>query len=883
VTQDGEAVENLFEYSYIYLMKNCFKLSLVLFICLLSYKSNSQATTMPSDDQLNQIIMQAEQRGMSPAELQALAKSKGYSDSQISALMLKANGLGGNKANANTLGNNKQVGTLAQSQNNTNQTTKKDSVSLTDEEKKIFGFEVFANKAMSFAPNLSMATPRNYVVGPGDDLVVQIYGIAQATINLKVSNEGKVVIPNVGLSHVGGLTIEAVKSLLTQKIGTRYAGLGGANPSSYLQVTLANVRTIKVNIVGDVKAPGTFQLPSYTTAFNALYSAGGPTTKGSFRTIQLFRAGRLVTEVDLYDFLLKGKTDHNVRLEDGDVLLVPKYVNRVEIIGEVRRSLYFETKAKENVNDLILMANGFKESAFKEHVTIQRYTGIDRSILHIESVDFAKTSLEDGDVVSVAKVLTTFQNRVQLLGAVVRPGDYEASKTERIADVLKKAGGLKPDAFLGRAILYRSGFDLSQQALDVDLKKAMSGDLEHNILVQKEDVLIIASHFDMKEIYSVSIDGEVNQKGAFPYAAGMTIGDLILKAKGLKQSASGSYIEVVRRVKDSPTELAKVIKAEINPDLSIHENEKKIALEPFDQVFVRPSIGYKDFKYIYVQGEASYTGKFVLDKFDLKVGDLLYRAGGVLPSANVKGALLIRRSLFFKPKRNVDEYLNRLKELNQRNQDSTVSGLSEANRILASQIKTQIFDIEKQNKLDSIAKAATDVEIDLGDIENIKTSIQKSVLKNLKDVNISESEYQFVSIDLEEIIKAPGANGDLQLREGDILYIPTFDETVSISGDVLYPVSVKFDQSASLKHFVDQAGGFNNTALRKRSYVVTSNGSVLRTKSFIGIRIYPRVTPGSHVFVPKDMKPKSNLSIDRLLGLTSSLVTTYLLISNLTK
>jgi protein involved in polysaccharide export with SLBB domain len=838
---------------------------------------------MPSDDQLNQIIMQAEQRGMSPAELQALAKSKGYSDAQISALMMKANGLGGNKANANTLGNNKQVGTLAQAQNYSNQITKKDSVSLTDEEKKIFGFEVFANKSMSFAPNLSMATPKNYVVGPGDDLIVQIYGIAQATINLKVSNEGKVVIPNVGLSHVGGLTIEAVKSLLTQKIGTRYAGLGGANPSSYLQVTLANVRTIKVNIVGDVKAPGTFQLPSYTTAFNALYSAGGPTTKGSFRTIQLFRAGRLVTEVDLYDFLLKGKTDHNVRLEDGDVLLVPKYVNRVEIIGEVRRSLYFETKAKENVNDLILMANGFKESAFKEHVTIQRYIGIDRSILHIESVDFAKTSLEDGDVVSVAKVLTTFQNRVQLLGAVVRPGDYEASKTERIADVLKKAGGPKPDAFLGRAILYRSGADLSQQALDVDLKKVMAGDLEHNILVHKEDVLVVASHFDMKEIYSVSIDGEVNQKGAFPYAAGMTIGDLILKAKGLKLSASGSFIEVVRRVKDSPTELAKVIKAEINSDLSIHENEKKIALEPFDQVFVRPSIGYKDFKYIYVQGEASYTGKFVLDKFDLKVGDLLYRAGGVLPSANIKGALLIRRTLFFKPKRNVDESLNRLKELNQRNQESTVSGLSEANRILASQIKTQIFDIEKQNKLDSIAKAATDVEIDLGDIENIKTSIQKSVLKNLKDVNISESEYQFVSIDLEEIIKAPGASGDLQLREGDILYIPTFDETVSISGDVLYPVSVKFDRSASLKHFVDQAGGFNNTALRKRSYVVTSNGSVLRTKSFMGIRFYPRVTPGSHVFVPKDMKPKSNLSIDRLLGLTSSLVTTYLLISNLTK
>jgi protein involved in polysaccharide export with SLBB domain len=865
-------------------MKNCIKLLFVLSISFLSHKANSQATTMPSDDQLNQIVLQAEQRGMTPAELQALAKSKGYSEAQISALMMKANGLGGNKAGLNnTSGNTKQVGNLAQTQNNLDSQVKKDTSSLSEEEKKIFGFEVFSNKGISFAPNLSMATPKNYVVGPGDDLIVQIYGIAQATINLKVSNEGKVVIPNVGLSHVGGLTIEAVKSLLTQKIGTRYAGLGGANPNSYLQVTLANVRTIKVNIVGDVKAPGTFQLPSYTTAFNALYSAGGPNTKGSFRNIQLFRAGRLVSEIDLYEFLLKGKTDHNVRLEDGDVLLVPKYLHRVEIVGEVRRALFFETKPKETISSLVEMANGFKETAFKQHVTIQRYNGVDKSILHVESTDFNKTTLEDGDVVSVGKSLSSYQNRVQVIGSVVLPGDYVAAKDERIADLIKKAGGLKPDAFLGRAILYRSRSDYTQEALDIDLKKALNGDNEHNRLVQKEDVLVVASHFDLKEIYSVSIDGEVNQKGVFPYADGMTIVDLILKAKGLKQSASGSYIEVVRRVKDSPTELAKVIKAEINPDLSINEEEKKITLEPFDQVFVRPSIGFKEFKYVYVQGEASYTGKYVLDKFDLKVGDLLYRAGGVLSSANVKGALLIRRSLFFKPKRNLDEYLNKLKELNLRNQDSTQSGLSESNRILAAQLKIQIQNIEKQNKLDSLSKRDNDDEIDLSDIENIKTSIQKSVLKSLKDVNISESEYQFVSIDLEEILKSPGGKGDLQMQDGDILYIPTFDETVSISGDVLYPVSVKFEYSASLKHFVDQAGGFNNTALRKSSYVVTSNGAVKRTRSFMGIHFYPKVGPGSLVIVPKDNKPKSNVSLDRIIGLTSSLITTILLINTLTK
>jgi protein involved in polysaccharide export with SLBB domain len=861
-------------------MKFIFKFLFAFLAITICLKANSQSNGKSTDDAIIQMILQAEQRGMSPSELQAFAKSKGYSESQITELMIKAKAMGGgDKANENVIGS--KTGAILPPSS----TVKSDSLPFTNEEKKIFGFEVFANKAISFAPNLSMATPLNYIVGPGDDLVVQIYGIAQATINLKVSNEGKVVIPNVGLSHVGGLSIEAVKSILTQKIGTRYAGLVGINPSSYLQVTLANVRTIKINIVGDVKLPGTFQLPSYTSLFNALYSAGGPTSRGSFRSIQLFRAGRLMNEIDLYEFLLKGKTDNNVRLEDGDLILVPKYVNRVEIIGEVRRALYFETKSKENVSDLIQMANGFKETAFKQHVTIQRYNGTNKSILQVENANFSNTSLEDGDVISVAKASNTFQNRVQLIGAVMQPGDYDAGMSERIADILKKAGGIRPDAFLRRAILYRSGKDLSPQVIDIDLKKALEEDKNHNIIVQKEDVLVISSHFDIKEIYFVSIDGEINQKGAYPYAEGMTVEDLILKARGLKQSAVGSYIEVVRRIKDSSTALARVIKVNINADLSIYENEKKIILEPFDQVFVRPSNGYKDFKYVYVQGEASYTGKFILDKVDLKIGDLLNRSGGTLPSANLKGATLIRRSLFFNPKRNNDEYLNSLRELSARNLDTTISGLTETNRIFATKISTEISEIEKQKK---IAKSSSttiieEEELDLSDIGNIKSTIQKSVLKNLKDVQVNESEYQFLPIDLENIIKMPGGSSDILLRDGDILYLPAYDETVSISGDVLYPVTIKYIQNSSLKYYVNQAGGFNNTAHRKRSYVVTASGAVRRTHSFLGIPFYPTVPAGSYVFVPKDIKVKNGLTIDRLLAVTSNLVTTYLLISNLTK
>jgi protein involved in polysaccharide export with SLBB domain len=317
-----------------------------LSIFAMSIQANAQNSNI-SDTQLMQIIATANQRGMSQQEVAMYAKSKGYSDADISKLMQRANSF--NAPGMNT-GSNNTNSNLAQRQllqigDNDLSNKGSDSIStLSDEEAKIFGYEVFHNKGISFTPNLNMATPKNYVVGPGDELLVQIYGIAQATINLKVSPEGKVVIPNVGLSHVGGLSIEAVKALLTQKIGTRYAGLGGANPSSFLMVTLSNIRSIKINIVGEVKTPGSYQLPSFTTSFNALYAAGGPTAKGSFRNIQVFRAGKQIAEVDLYDFLLKGNTDKNIRLEDNDVLLVPQYGKRVEMVGEVRRNLFFEVK-----------------------------------------------------------------------------------------------------------------------------------------------------------------------------------------------------------------------------------------------------------------------------------------------------------------------------------------------------------------------------------------------------------------------------------------------------------------------------------------------------------------------------------------------------------
>lgn len=869
---------------------------------------NAQSAGNISDAQLLQIIAAANQRGMSQQEVAMYAKSKGYSDADISSLMQRANSMNGGATGigGQVLNSGSAQRQMVQLGGNDLMTAGSDSISfLSNEERKIFGYDVFHNKGMSFTPNLNMATPKDYVVGPGDELIVQIYGIAQATINLKVSPEGKVVIPNVGVSHVGGLSIEAVKALLTQKIGTRYAGVGGANPSSFLMVTLSNIRSIKVNIVGEVKTPGTYQLPSFTTSFNALYAAGGPTIKGSFRNIQVFRGGKQIAEVDVYDFLLKGKTDKNIRLEDNDVLLVPQYGKRVEIVGEVRRNLLFEVKDKETIASLIDMANGYTTNAYRKMLTIQRINGAEKSILNIDEKEQASTLLSDGDYVVVGKSPNTYKNRIQIVGAVMREGDYELQKNITISELISQAGGLKVDAFKSRAILYRTENDLQKTAISIDLNKALEKDPSNNLLLNKEDLLVISSIYDIKENYFVTIQGEVNQVGTFPYSKGMTVNELILQSKGFKEAASGSSIEIVRRVRDNNNEIAKIIKVDINKDLTINANDKSTSLEPFDQVFVRASVGFRELKKVYIQGESNYTGQFVMDKAAMTVGDLVKRAGGLLPSANVNGALLIRRTIFFKKEGNEDEYLNKLLELRVRYEDSTKSGFTASNKIQLAQLNKQIEELylkkfkseEKTNdignlsglnslltpKQDSLNKKER-IKTEQENIEELKTALQARVFKNLRDVTINEDQYQFVSIQLGKIVDPQYVNKyDVQLQEGDILYIPTFNETVGVSGDVLYPVAVKYIQGASLKNYVNQAGGFNNTALRGRSYVVEANGAVRRTHRFFGIKFYPIVTPGSQVFVPKNNKPKSNFSIDRVLGLVSSLVTTYLLVKNLTK
>jgi protein involved in polysaccharide export with SLBB domain len=576
----------------------------------------------------------------------------------------------------------------------------------------------------------------------------------------------------------------------------------------------------------------------------------------------------------------------------------------VEIVGEVRRNLFFEVKEKETVVNLIEMANGYTNNAYRKILTIQRSNGLDKSILNIEEKEQSSTMLFDGDYVIVGKAPNIYTNRIQIVGAVLREGDYELTDNFKIADLLNKAGGLKEDAFRARAILYRTEYGLQKTAISINLNKALLNDSNNNLTLNREDVLVVSSIYDLQENYFVTINGEVNDPGIYPYSKGMTVGELVLKSRGFKEAASESSIEIVRRVRDNENQIAKIITVNINKELNINPNDIITILEPFDQVFVRASVGFRELKKVYVQGEANYTGQFVMDRANMTVGDLVKRAGGVLPSANINGTILIRRTIFFKKDAKAELILNNLLELKKRYQDSTKSGFTEIDKIQLNQINKKIEDLylkklenekksfENKNSISQILnqknfKDSTKNQIvttENEDIEDLKTSLQSKVFKNLQDVSISEDQYQFVSINLGKILEGGASIGkDLQLQEGDILYIPTFNETVGVSGDVLYPIVVKYVKGSSLKNYVNQAGGFNNTALKSKSYVVEANGAVRRTHHFFGFKFYPIVSPGSQVFVPKNNKPKSNFSIDRALGLVSSLVTTYLLVKNLTK
>lgn len=779
-----------------------------------------------TDDQIRQIIKQVESSGLPESQLEQMAAARGMQPAEIQKLRArveatksKSSATGASDATLKGKDGSKsrsfegEVQEIASSDQKKTETEA--DVALQSLKSKIFGKELFANASTTFEPNLRLATPLNYVIGTADQLLIDIYGYSEVSYQLTVSPEGTINIPYAGIVPVSGLTVEAATARIKAKLSPIYSGLKTGNTK--LSIALGNIKSIKVILTGEVMKPGTYSLPSLATVFNALYSSGGPTDNGSFRNIEIIRNGKKIAALDVYDFLLRGDLKNNIRLQDQDIIRVPTYDKRVEIVGEVKRPAVFEMKSGENLNELLSFAGGFTEKAYKARLKVLQNTSTERKVADIVSDAFGSYQPKSGDKFFVNEILDRFENRVSIQGAVFRPGEYELTPGLTLKQLVVKAEGLKEDAFKGRAYITRLTADNNTELVSFDLGKVLNG-TANDVSLKREDVISISSIFELREAYTINIDGEVRNPGQFAYSENMSLEDLIQQAGGFKESATSKRIEVSRRVNNpdsmalsSSAKTAEVFQIDVNRDLS--QVASKFILQPFDQIIVRGAPGYETQKLVRIEGEVLYPGSYSITRKDERISDLVKRAGGLTQLAYERGASLKREG----------------------------------------RMET-ILDQEKEDlKLLQFKKIQKDAK------DTLAVDLENRAARN-----------NFVGINLESILDKPGRRNDLFLEEGDIVSVPKQLQTVKVSGEVLSPNTVIFAKSKGFKQYINNAGGFSQNALKRRAYIIYANGSVKSTKRFLLFNNYPLVTTGAEIFVPK-MEGKRKLTPAETVGIISGL------------
>ncbi len=682
----------------------------------------------------------------------------------------------------------------------------------------IFGSELYTSVSPSFEPNMNMATPSNYVLGPDDQIQVSVYGVQEYNGDLLVSAEGNISVPNVGQIKVGGLSIEAATQKMKTVMGNSvysYLKSGG----SKLSVTLSKIRSIKVTIIG-ANRPGTYRLSSLASVFNALYLSGGPTAFGSFREIELVRNSKVERRVDLYRMLLNGDQTDNIGLKDNDVIRIPSYKTRVEIQGQVKRPGIFEILPGETFANALAFASGFTDTAYKATVKVFQQNERERLVHDLLSSDFNNYIPKTGDVFVASKILNRYKNRVTLSGAVLRPDVYELTPNLKVADLIRRADGLKQDAFIERGQIIRYQEDLTKSILSFDIKKALNSDESHNLLLQKEDEVLISSVQELKDSFKVTIQGEIRLPGQYDYVSKLTLKDLIIQAGGFTDAAFQS-IEIARLLKrdsvatnDYRTSI--LINTNIDRDSFGNFNDN-ILLKPFDVVTIRRIAGYKLPESVVVSGQVQFPGPYTLSNSNERVSDILKRVGGLVPNAYPEGA-----------------YIKRYKTAIEKNQAE-----------------------ETAKKLQKNAKDSTG-------------SVTQDILRD----------YDKVPLDLVSILQNPGSNNDIFLKENDELFIPKYDAQVKVSGEVLLSTQVPFDNKNGFKDYISFAGGFTSNALRSKVYVVYANGKAASTSHFLFFKSYPKIEPGSELIIPKKREKKST-GIGEIAGFATvlaSLVTTFVLL-----
>lgn len=688
--------------------------------------------------------------------------------------------------------------------------------------KQVFGRNIFNSEKLTFAPSQNLATPDNYKMGPGDEIIIDIWGANQNTIRQNISPDGYINIDNVGLIYLNGMTIQKAENYLRQELNKIYSGITGDNPTSEIKVTLGQIRTIQIHVMGEVVAPGTYALSSLSTIFHALYKAGGVNGLGSLRNIHLTRNGIRIATVDVYDFILKGKTASDIRLQEGDVIIIPPYEMLVEIQGNVKRPMFYEMKTNETAKTLIEYAGNFTGDAYTKNVRITRKNGKEYQIHTVDQMDFSIFKLMDGDEMNVGAMLDRFENKLEIKGAVYRPGIYQFSgNLNTVRQLVEKAEGLMGDAFMGRAVLHRERLDLTKEVIQVDLKNILNG-TKPDIALQRNDVLYIPSIHDLQDIGTISIFGEVARPGDFPFMENTTLEDIIIQAGGLKESASTIRVDVSRRIKDSKgttvgNEIGELYTFSLKDGFVI-DGEPRFILKPFDQIFVRKSPAYQPQINVHIEGEVLFGGTYALTHKTERLSDLIQKAGGVTSYAYVRGARLVRK-------------------INQ----------------------------EERMRMESVLEMAKNTATGSDSID-----VSKIDLGNV----------YYVGIDLEKALANPKSDADIVLREGDELIIPEYNNTVRISGAVMYPNTVSYQKGKSLAHYIEQAGGYGNRAKKSKAYIVYMNGQVKKAKKYSDNVIQP----GCEIIVPtKEKNPFQLQNILSIATTSASLATMVASIANIIK
>lgn len=794
-----------------------------------------------SDAQIGQLLQQAQAAGLSDSQVLQQAQSRGMAPDQVQALKTRI----ADYRKANNSNNSNQPNQNYTDETDTTQTQRKlnykpdtsedssqDSLYNTSNKKrkkdvdvismlnpKIFGANLFRNKNLTFEPNLKLATPVNYIVGPDDQLNISIYGNSIVNWKLNVTPEGNINIPGVGPVNVSGKTIEQATAAIKSRLAASNYAIGrGTN----VQVSLGNIRSIKVILAGEVVKPGTYTLPSLATVFNALYSAGGPSDNGSFRQIEIIRNNRIIRRLDVYDFLVKGDQKDNIALQDQDIIRVPTYRIRVEMAGEVKIPALFEVLPGETLQDVINFAGGFTDQAYTALIKVSQISDQQRKITDVVEDDYKNYLPLRGDKFTVERILNRYENRVTINGAVFRPGQYELQKGLTVSQLIKKAAGLKEDAFTQRGSIIRLKPDNSTEQISFSVQDVVNKS-GADIALQREDVVTISSIFDLRGQYRVSIKGEVRKPGEFAYADSMKVSDLIIRAGGFTEGASSKRIEVSRRVFDSDPRVKNSQVAQVysvNVDANLKAEDASFTLKPFDIVSVYSLPGYETQKTVKVEGEVIYPGYYTIQKKNEKISDLVQRAGGLTASADVDGSSLKR-------------------------DNSAVLGVD-------------------KNKVDTVALLRERTER----MRRLKLTYKDSTKNDTADTVQQRNNY--VGIDLKKILEKPGTNEDLILENGDVLRVPKQQQIVKVNGEVLYPSAVVYESGKSFREYVLNAGGYSPRALRRGAYVVYPNGTVKGTSKFLFFNNNPRVKPGSEIYVPKRPPPTGN-SAQTIIGLTTGL------------